>query len=156
VKHVLAWVVTWVTLFWLWLFLAGDWNQIEWVGAASCATVAATVGEIARTRAGISIRIPPAWIGRAWTAPLMVPVDFCIVMWTLFASIVRREIVRGEFRAHAFNVRGDDPESVGIRAWANLTANYSPNAYVIDIDRGRGLVLFHDLVPFSQSEEPMA
>jgi hypothetical protein len=36
-----------------------------------------------------------------------------------------------------------------------LVANFSPNAYVIDIDRQQNLVLLHDLVPFRKSEEPV-
>jgi hypothetical protein len=154
VRHLLPWLATWVALFWLWLLLAGEWNRQEWIAAASAATVAATVGEIARTRAGVNARVPLRWIGKAWTVPVMVFVDFGILVWALCVSLVRREVVRGTFRSHEFPAGGDDPTSVGVRAWAALAAMYSPNAYVVEIEPERGLALLHDLVPFRKSEEP--
>ena len=51
-KHVRAWALAWVVLWWLWVLLAGEWNRAEWIAAAGAATIAATLGEIARTRAG--------------------------------------------------------------------------------------------------------
>jgi hypothetical protein len=79
----------------------------------------------------------------------MIVVDFGIVM----AALVRRR--RGEFVVRDFEAGGDDPYSVGVRAFTMLVANFSPNAYVIDIDREQNLVLLHDLVPFRKSEEPV-
>jgi hypothetical protein len=154
VKHLLPWLAFWLALFWLWQLLSGEWNHQEWVAGASAATVAATLGEIARTRAGVHARVPLRWVARAWTVPHMVLIDFGIVSGALIASVLRRRIVRGSFRAHEFPVRGDDAVATGIRAWAGLAADYSPNAYVIEIDEEQGLVLFHDLVPFRKSEEP--
>lgn len=153
-RHLLPWLATWLALFWLWLLLAGEWNRQEWIAAASAAAVAATVGEIARTRAGVTARVPLRWVAKAWTVPAMVCVDFGIVVWALLASLVRREVVRGTFRAHEFPAGGDDPTSVGVRAWAGVTATYSPNAYVVDLDAERGLALVHDLVPYRESEKP--
>jgi hypothetical protein len=150
VKRVLAWVVAWLVLFWLFLLLAGDWNQIEWIGAASAATVAATIGEVARTRAGVEPRIPLRWIGRARTVPGRIFVDFGIVTWVLLLSLVRRRAVRGVFRAHDFPAH----EGPGVRAWAAYAADFSPNAYVVEIDPQRNLVLVHDLVPNRSSEQP--
>jgi hypothetical protein len=145
VKHVLAWLVAWAALFWLWLLLAGDWNRIEWIGAASCATVAATIGEIARTRTGWEPRFPPAAVAASWNVVPQIFVDFGIVMWVLLRSVARREVVRG--RVHT---RKTDPR--GSRAWTNYAAQFSPNAFVIDIDDER--VVLHDLVMNRDSEAP--
>jgi hypothetical protein len=150
VKHVLAWVVMWVALFWLWLLLAGDWNRIEIIAAACGATVAATLGEIARTRAGVAPRVPLVWVGRAWSVPHQIVVDFGIITRALLRSAVRRKIVRGEFRAHAFPAK----EGEGVRAWAVWAAQFSPNAYIVEVDADRELVLAHDLVPNRASEKP--
>lgn len=152
-KHVLAWLVLWVGLFWLWLLLAGDWNVIEIVAAACAATVAATIGEIARTRAEVRARVPLRWVARAWNVPAMVVVDFGIVVWALARRLAGRP-VEGVFRVREFPAGGDDPVSVGVRVWVGLAATYSPNAYVVDVDKERQLVLVHDLVPNRKSEEP--
>jgi len=148
VRHVRAWLTFWLALFWLWMLLVGEWNHIEWIAGASAAAIAASLAEAARTRAHAGVRVPLEWIGKAATALPMVFVDFGIVMLALF----RRQ--RGTFVRRSFPGGGDDPVSVGVRAWATLMATYSPNAYVIDIDANKDVVLLHDLVPFRRSEEP--
>jgi hypothetical protein len=150
VKHVLAWATWWFALFWLWLLISGDWNRIEWIAAACAAAVAATIAEFARTRAAVAPRVPLRWVARAWSVPARIFVDFGIVTWALFRSIVRRPVVRGEFRAHSFPAG----EGQGVRAWAVWAAQFSPNAYVVDVDTERDLVLVHDLVPSRKSEQP--
>jgi hypothetical protein len=151
VKHVVAWVAWWLALFWLWMLLSGDWNQIEWIAAACAAAVAATIAEIARSRAAVAPRVPLRWVGRAWTVPHQTVVDFGIITWALVRSLVRRRVVRGEFRAHPFPA-GEGP---GVRAWAVWAGQFSPNAYVVEVDAERDLVLVHDLVPNRASEEPV-
>lgn len=150
-QHVLAWLASWFALFWLWLLLSGDWNRIELIAAACAATVAATIGETARSRARVAPRVPLRWVARAWTVPHQIVVDFGIVTWALVRSILRRRVVRGEFRAHPFPAT----EGQGVRAWAAWAANFSPNAYVVEIDPDRELALVHDLVPNRASEEPV-
>jgi hypothetical protein len=151
VKHVVTWLAWWVALFWLWMLLSGDWNRIEWIAAACAATIAATIAEIARTRVGVAPRVPLRWLVRAWTVPHQIVVDFGIIMWALWRSLVRRRVVRGAFRARPFPAS----EGQGVRAWAAWAAQFSPNAYVIEIDRDRDLVLVHDLIPNRSSEEPV-
>jgi hypothetical protein len=150
VKHVFAWLPAWLAAFWLWLLLAGDWNRIELIAAACGATVAATIAEIGRTRAGVAPRIPLRWAGRAWSVPHQIVIDFWIITVALARSLVRRRVVRGEYRAHPFPAG----EGAGVRAWAGWAAQFSPNAYVVEIDPERELVLVHDLVPNRPSEKP--
>ena len=152
--RLVAWVLWWVGLFWLWMLLAGDWNRIEWIAAACAATIGATVAELARTAVGIRYRVPLKQVAASWTVPLMILVDFGIVMWVLLRSLARREIHRGTFLTRGFEAGGDTPDGVSLRAWTVLSAGYSPNAYVIDIDPERDVVLLHDLVPYRRSEEP--
>jgi hypothetical protein len=35
-----------------------------------------------------------------------------------------------------------------------FAANFSPNAYVVDVDPHAHTVVLHDLVPYRRSEEP--
>jgi hypothetical protein len=150
VKHVFGWLAAWLAAFWLWLLLAGDWNRIEIIAAACGATVAATIAEIGRSRADVAPRIPLRWVGRAWSVPHQIVIDFGIITLALARSLVRRRVVRGEYRAHRFPAR----EGVGVRAWAGWAAQFSPNAYVVEIDPQQELVLVHDLVPNRASSEP--
>jgi hypothetical protein len=139
VRHALSWVVGWIALFWLWMLLVGEWNHQEWIAAASAATVAATVGEIARTSARTLPRPPWRAIAASWSALPQVFVDFAIVMWAL----PRRQAGRTYTRA-------TDPR--GSRAWTSYAANFSPNAYVVDMDDEQ--VTLHDLVRNRSSESP--
>jgi hypothetical protein len=154
-RSVGAWLSWWVGLFWLWMLLVGDWNRIEWVGGAAVAAVAATVAELARTLAGVSLE--PSF-GRMKAAPkawLVVFTDFGIVLFALFRSLARREVVRGGYVVRKTDA-GEKTTTRGVahRAWTVLIAGYSPNAYVVDIDPDEGTVLLHDLVPWRSSEEP--
>ncbi len=149
----LAWLLWWVPLFWLWLLLAGDWNRIEWIAAACAATVAATLAELARSAAGIGYRVPWRQVAASVAVPPVILADFGIVMWALVRSLVRREVVRGTFRAREFRST-DDVRGASLRAWTVLAAGWSPNAFVVDIDAERDTVLLHDLVPWRRSEEP--
>jgi multisubunit Na+/H+ antiporter MnhE subunit len=152
VRHLRAWALGFVALFWLWIALAGEWNAYEWVAGAAAAAVAAAIGELARTRAGVSARLPLARLRDLGLALAMVFADFAILMGALARSAVQRTPVRGRFRSHPFAAGGDDPVSRGVRAWVAAVATLSPNAYVVEIDRDR--VLLHDLVPNRRSERP--
>jgi hypothetical protein len=134
VKHVAAWLAMWVGLWWLWMLLVGEWNRDELVAATIAATLAATIGELARTRAGLKPTAPV--LAGAWKVPWAVVADFAILMWEL----PRRR--RGVFR---------DRPAAG--SWPAFLANLSPNAYIVDMDDDR--VVLHDLVPRRASEEPL-
>jgi hypothetical protein len=134
VKHVVAWLAMWVALWWLWMLLVGEWNRDELIAATVTATIAATIGELARARARVKLSMPTA--AGVWLIPYAVVTDFAILMWEL----PRRR--RGVFR-----------ERPAAGSWTAFVANISPNAYVVDMDDDR--VLLHDLVPRRASEEPL-
>jgi hypothetical protein len=124
----------WGALWWLWLRLAGEGNRDELVAATVTATIAATIGTLACSRARVKLGVPSA--SGVWKIPYAVAADFAILMWQL----PRRK--RGVFR-----------ERPAAGAWPAFLANLSPNAYVVDMDDDR--VVVHDLVPRRASEEPL-
>jgi hypothetical protein len=134
VKRGVGFLAMWVALWWLWMLLVGEWNRDELVAATATATIAATIGTLTCSRAGLEIRVPS--LDGAWKIPYAVMADFAILMWQL----PRRK--RGVFR-----------ERPAADAWTAFLANLSPNAYVVDMDDER--VVVHDLVPRRASEEPL-
>jgi hypothetical protein len=152
--HAFAWLLWWAILFWFWMLLVGEWNQIEFVAAACAATIGASLGEFARAKAGIRARVPLAWIARAWSVPFAIFADFGLLVWLLLRAATGHGVPRGYFRSQAFATGGDDPVSVGIRTWATVTATYSPNSLVVEIEPDRQLVLFPALFPWKQSRSP--
>ncbi len=153
-KHVLAWVAWWIGLFWLWFLLVGEWNGQELVAAAIAAALAASVAELARARTGFDARVPLRGLAQLPKAFGMVVVDFGIVVWALGTSVARRRVVRGRLVSRKLEGGAGAARGVGPRAWTELVACYSPNAYVIDVDPESHTVLLHDLVPYRPSERP--
>jgi hypothetical protein len=139
VRHALPWLAGWLAFFWLWQLLTGEWNHQEWIAGASAATVAATVGEITRTVGRLRPGSPAGAFARAGSALLQVFVDFAILMWAL----PRRRSGRVHTRRRDLS---------GSRVWTTYVANFSPNAYVIDLDEEH--VTLHDLVMHRRSESP--
>ena len=153
-KHVVFWAGWWLLLFWLWLLLVGEWDATQWVAAAGAAAVGATVGELARTRTGFAPRLPLRALLDMPQVVGMVAIDFGILVWALLVSVARRDVVRGAFHTHELETGGAGARGVGLRAWTEIAATYSPNAYVVEIEPKRGLVLLHDLVRNRESERP--
>jgi multisubunit Na+/H+ antiporter MnhE subunit len=144
VKHVAAFLLFGVVLWWLWLLLAGEWNRTQWIAATGAAAIAAFVAEVARTRARSRPALPLRLLASVPSALGMVLVDFGLVLWALVAGR------RGEFRTTDSDAAGDEQS----RAWAAYIATISPNAYVIDFDPDAGTVLTHHLVPKQASQDP--
>ncbi|HET8751837.1 MAG TPA: hypothetical protein VFM43_04865 [Gaiellaceae bacterium] len=153
-KHVVAWVAWWLTLFWLWFLLVGEWNVQELVAAAVASTIAASLAEYARTRTGFHARVPLRGLADLPQAFGMVVADFGIVAWALVTSAARRRVVRGRLVSRELEGGVAAACGVGPRALRVLLACYSPNAYPIDVDPETGTVLLHDLVPNRSSERP--
>jgi multisubunit Na+/H+ antiporter MnhE subunit len=154
VRHLRAWLIFWVALFLAWLLFSGDINRIEVIAAACAATVAATIAEIARTKAGVRAAVPVRLAVPVLRALVQVVPDFGYLVWALGSSVARREVVRGQTKRRAFHDVGDDPRSVGVRAVALWAANFSPNAIAIDIDRDHEQSVVHDLIVNRASERP--
>ena len=147
-RHLRAWLILWVALFLAWLLFSGDVNRIEVIAAACAATVGATIGEIARTKAGVHAAVPLRLVVPVLRAVAQVVPDFGYLIWALATG------VRGQTKRRAFHDVGDDPRSVGARAVALWSANLSPNAIAIDIDRDRHESIVHDLIVNRASERP--
>ena len=143
-KHVAAFLVSFVLLWWTWMLLVGEWNHYEWIAATAASVVAAAIGELARTRAGVAAPFP-------WRVVKATPAALGMVFWD-FATIMLVLVRRGEgrFRRTKYKLPNDVPH----RAWSTIVADYSPNAYVVDIDDD-GTVLTHHLVPRQISQDPV-
>jgi hypothetical protein len=155
-RRVAAWCLWFSVLFWWWMLLAGEWDHEEWIAAACGAALAATVAEAGRRVAELEIRLPLERLAQLPLALAMVVADFATLTWVLVVSGFGLRRFRGRFvhRRASFETGGLDAESVTRRGVTILVAGYSPNAYVIDVDRKEGTVLVHDLVTRRKSEEP--
>ena len=134
-RRLLAWGLWWIACWWAFQLLSGDWNHYEWVGGACVATVAATLAELLRVLAGLDLQLRPERFLRVPSALLQVPIDF----WRL------RRRAPAPHRPGRTSRGSPTRTRIGAEALTVLIAGFSPNAYVVDIDRRR-TVLLHDLV----------
>jgi hypothetical protein len=147
VRYASIWAAWLALLFWLWFVLVGEWNEQEIVAALCTGAVAAGAATVVSGRVLPRFRVPLDVVRGSKTVLPMVFVDFGLVMFALWRSLVRRRVVRGVFRANEIETGGGDPRSRGRRAWITVAATYSPNAYVVDVNPARGTALVHDLLP---------
>jgi hypothetical protein len=154
-RRVAAVFLWWCALWLLWFAYQGEWNPIEWVAAACAATLGSAVAAAVVWRGLLSASVPLGELRGVWKIPLQVVIDFGIITLALARTLAGRR-VEGSFVSRGYAAGGDDPASRGRRAFAQVTATYSPNAYVVHIDEELGEALVHDLVVHRPSEEPIA
>ena len=142
-KHVAAFLLWFAVLWWLWQALVGVWDHYDWLFAAGGALVASAIGELAAIRTSGRAPLPLAVLASAPSALGMVFVDFAIVMYALVRR--RTGVVR--------ETRFEHPDTEPFRAWATIVADWSPNAFVIDVGDGRSVT--HHLIPNDPSQSPV-
>ena len=153
VRGVVTYLAWWIALFWLWLAYQGEWNRIEWVAAAGAATLGAALATALAVLGLLRFRIPLGALAAAKAVPLQIVIDFGIITAALVRRLTRRRVA-GQFVVRSFASAGSGAVATGDRAWRAVAATYSPNAYVVDVDPGRHIVLLHDLVEHRASEKP--
>jgi hypothetical protein len=142
VKHAAPFLLFFLTLWWLWQLLTGEWSRYEWVAGAAAAILAAALAEVAVALTEGRAPLPAAVVKGVPSAVGMIFVDFGIVMVALVQR--RRGAIRKTTFPHA------DTES--FRAWAAIAGDWSPNAYVVDITDG--VTTTHHLVEHEPSQRP--
>lgn len=142
----LGWAAVAAAMFALWMLLVDTREVPQLIAGAAVAALAAGGSELARRQGIARVRIRGRWLLRAWRPPASVPRDL-----VRLARALARPRDTGRFRALPF-AAGDDPEGRGREALAELAGSFSPNTYVVGVDRGRGLLLVHQLVPDGQPE----
>lgn len=148
-RAALAWAAVAAALFGLWMLLADSREAPQLVAGLAVAAVAATGSELVRRQRLARVRLRGNWLLRAWRPPASVPRD----LWRLAAAVfgtawpgAATRTATGRFRALPFRA-GDGPEGRGREALAELAGSFSPNTYVVGLDRARGVLLVHQLVP---------
>jgi len=128
-----AWTLAWwILLFWLWLAFVGEWNPTEWIAAALAGAGAAVVSLVVLERGELRCRLRIRWLRETARIPVQILVDVGL----LAVALVRPSV--GRFVARPTGTRGAEAESAGRRAFLELAAGYSPNAYVVDVDPETG------------------
>jgi hypothetical protein len=146
--RIVWWLAWFAVAFWLWLAFVGEWDGTEWAAAALVGAVTASAALLVREHGDLGARFRLRWLRDAREVPVQVFADF----WLLVRALPSRRA--GVFHERPTGPRGAGAERAARSAFVTVVAGYSPNAYVVDVDRATGEVLLHDLVSNRRSEEP--
>ena len=129
----MAIVLAWAALLGLWQLYVGQTTIAGLIAAALATGAAVLVGRLGLYRFGLD----PRRLRRAAALPWEIVRDFALVTLAL-----TRGRPAGAFREVRVPAR-----TAGDRALAGLLGSIAPNAYVVDVDRDRGVARVHELEP---------
>jgi multisubunit Na+/H+ antiporter MnhE subunit len=152
--------VSWSTVSWFawWALMMSFWVAIDdslrsdeliagAVATALAAAAAAGVGHLAQVRAGFKAAWLPAAIGGVLGLPGRVAQETFLVFAALAKSLVPGgEPPRGGFREIGVRYGDDTPAGVTRRTLLTGGNSLAPNAFVVDFDAERDVMLVHELV----------
>lgn len=151
-RAVLAWAAVAAASFALWMALADTREAPQVIAGLAVAAIAATGSELVRRQRLARLRLHGRWLSGAWRPPASVPRDLWRLTAALFRAARTGAPAGGRLRALPFRA-ADDPEGRGREALAELAGSFSPNTYVIGLDRRAGVLLVHQLVPEEDEAE---
>jgi multisubunit Na+/H+ antiporter MnhE subunit len=153
--------VSWFTVSWFawWALMMSFWVAIDdslradelIVGAAAAlaaaAAAAVVVGRLAQVRAGFRAAWLPAAIGGVLELPGRVAQETFLVFAALARTLVQGgEAPRGGFREIPVRYGDDTPAGVTRRILLTGGESLAPNAFVVDFDAERDVMIVHELV----------
>jgi hypothetical protein len=146
-------VLWWLALGGWWLLLVGTNAGLEEIAAACAAALGAALALGARRQRLLRFRFEPAWLARTLKIPWSVVRELAVVLWALALHLTRVRPIASAYRAIPFPAGRADAVSAGRRAIASLADAVSPNAYPVDIDCERDVVVRHELDPRHSTDQ---
>jgi multisubunit Na+/H+ antiporter MnhE subunit len=142
---VLSWLALWALSFVLMLLYVGKIALDEVLFAALGSVATATASKIV-----LEAHIAPVaaqWrsVAQIWRLPKYVVTGTWEIMAVLARQIFLRKPADSLFHAVPFEAGGDDDESAFRRALAIAYTTATPNFVIVEIDRQRGLLVYHQL-----------
>lgn len=128
----------------LWLVFVGTRATTEIVAGLAAAAVGTAFAEALRSQGLLAFSVEPRLIARLPRFALELVTDFLVLTRVLTTSLARGRRVRGAWVTVPFET-GDGAAGRGQRAFAALAGTATPNAIVVDLDRGEALL--HALDP---------
>lgn len=144
VGYFLAW---WAVLFGIWIVLVDSLEHPEYVAGPVAAVLAAMVALGLRVYGGVRFRPRLGWLQLLAPVPGGVLRDCGVLLLVLWRRVALRQHPPAAFRAVHFPAVADDPESAAWRAFVTIVTSTTPNTFVVGVDKSRGTILVHQLVP---------
>jgi multisubunit Na+/H+ antiporter MnhE subunit len=131
----------------LWVALDDSLAPDELLAGAGAAALAAVAAGVVSRQAGTRYRIRAAWLPRAVALPGQVTAD-TLAVFTVLARTVFTKVPppRGAYREIPVRYGDDTPLGVTRRVLLTGARSLTPNAFVVDLDKERDVMLVHELV----------
>jgi multisubunit Na+/H+ antiporter MnhE subunit len=144
---VITWLTWWILLMSLWVAVDDSLAPDELLAGAGAAALAALAAAMVSRQARLRYRIRAAWLPRALALPGQVVSDTVAVFGVLARTVAgQAPPPRGVFRE--VPVRYGDDTTLGVTRRVLLTGarSLTPNAFVVELDKERDVMLVHELV----------
>jgi multisubunit Na+/H+ antiporter MnhE subunit len=144
---VITWLTWWALLMSLWVAVDDSVAPDELLAGAGAAALAALAAAVVSRQAGTRYRIRAVWLARALALPGQVASDTIAVFGVLARTVATREPPpHGAFREVPVRYGDDTPLGVTRRVLLTGARSLTPNAFVVDLDKDRDVMLVHELV----------
>jgi multisubunit Na+/H+ antiporter MnhE subunit len=146
VRVAAAWLAWWIVMMALWAAIGDSLATDELLAGAGAAAITALVARAACHRAGLRYRMRLGWLLPALRLPGQVVTDTVAVYLALWRKLTRGEDPPGGFAEVPVDPGEDGPDGVVRRALIIGGRSFTPNAFVLDIDAERRVMVVHQLV----------
>jgi multisubunit Na+/H+ antiporter MnhE subunit len=139
----------------LWTLWVAQPTAVNWLFGIVVAAVTALAARLVAALGLHSVSFRRRWLRLLLPVAPQIVVDYALIVRELCSAVSRRSRgTRGSFVEADLDTGGDTPLGRSWRAFVELTATWSPNSYVVDIDHDNGRRVSHDLVRHQPSERP--
>lgn len=145
-----VWITWWIVLAALWLLLVSKVNPVYVGTGIVLGALAAAWAALVKSHGLTNAVARLGWLRLLGRLPGTILSDTARVGGALLKSLSGAPPPAGEYRDITFHPGGDDPISAARRALVVLGVSLSPNTFVVAVDRERGLLRIHQLVPSAQ------
>jgi multisubunit Na+/H+ antiporter MnhE subunit len=144
---VITWLTWWILLMSLWVAVDDSVAPDELLAGAGAAALAAAAATVVSRQARLRYRVRAAWLPRALALPGQVAADtfavFALLARTVFTKVPPP---RGAYREVPVRYGDDTPLGVTRRVLLTGARSLAPNAFVVDFDSERDVMIVHELV----------
>jgi multisubunit Na+/H+ antiporter MnhE subunit len=140
------WLAWWIVMMSLWVALDDSLAFDELLAGAGAAAIAALVTQAACHQAGLRYQMRAGWLLPALRLPCQVVADTTAVYLALWRKLAQGEDPRGGFAEVRVDPGEDGPAGIVRRTLIIGGRSFTPNAFVLDIDAERGVMVVHQLV----------
>jgi multisubunit Na+/H+ antiporter MnhE subunit len=144
---VTTWLTWWVLLMSLWVAVDDSVAGDELLAGAGAAALAALAAALVSRQARLRYRVRAAWLLRAFALPGQVASDTIAVFALLGRTVLTKSPPpHGAYREIPVRYGDDTPLGVTRRVLLTGARSLTPNAFVVDLDAERDVMLVHELV----------